>query len=126
MQKGASYVIRDMPLVLDRSPFDQEYPLMIRDLPPEGKPREKLMAHGPEALTVAELAALLIVTGTTREDVLVMTDRIIREYGEKNVFEERNPAVACIPGIKAGSLLSGTPAMSLTICPSFAICLRSR
>jgi DNA repair protein RadC len=81
-----------MPWVLDRSPFDQGYPLMIRDLPPEGKPREKLMAQGPEALTMPELAALLIVTGTTREDVLAMTNRIIREYGEKNVFEERNPA----------------------------------
>ena len=110
MQKGASYVIRDMPLVLDRSPFDQEYPLMIRDLPPEGKPREKLMAHGPEALTGAELAALLIVTGTTREDVLVMTDRIIREYGEKNVFEERNPAKLAkeldLPIVKACTIVA--------------------
>ncbi len=89
--RKSDYVIRDMPFILDRSPFDFEYPLMIRDLPPEGKPREKLLAHGPDALNVSELTALLLVTGTTKEDVLEMTDRIIRDYGERNIFAEHDP-----------------------------------
>ena len=110
MQKQNSYIIRDTPMFLDRSPFDDEYPLLIRDLPPEGKPREKLLAHGPEALTISELTALLIITGTTKEDVLGMTDRIIREYGEKNVFAERDANKLAkdldIPQVKACTIVA--------------------
>ncbi|MES2314786.1 MAG: DNA repair protein RadC [Patescibacteria group bacterium] len=108
--QNSQYIIRDIPLVLDRSPFDDEYPLLIRDLPPEGKPREKLMAHGPEALTVSELAALLIVTGTTKEDVLGMTNRIIRDYGERNIFAEHDPTKLSkdldIPIVKACTIVA--------------------
>lgn len=104
------YVVRDMPLVLDWQDLGGGYPRMIRDLPPEGKPREKLLAHGPEALTVSELTALLIVTGTAKEDVLGMTDRIIRDYGEKNVFSERDPAKLSkdldIPVVKACTIVA--------------------
>ena len=63
----------------------------MRDLPSEEKPREKLQAQGPESLSVAELTALLLVTGTTKEDVREMTSRIIREYGGKSVFSDRDP-----------------------------------
>ncbi len=83
------YIIPDTTLILDQCP--REYQLMLRDLPPTEKPREKLLAHGPEALSIAELTALVLVTGTTKEDVRTMTQRIVREYGEKNVFEEQNP-----------------------------------
>ena len=103
------YVIRDMPFLLDWTDLGG-YPRMIRDLPPEGKPREKLLAHGPEALTMSELTALLIVTGTVKEDVLGMTDRIIREYGEKNIFSERDPAKLSkdldIPIVKACTIIA--------------------
>jgi DNA repair protein RadC len=92
LMQRKDYIIRDMPLVLDRSPFDLEYPLMIRDLPPDGRPREKLLAHGPESLTVSELTALLIMTGTVKEDVLEMANRIIRDYGERNIFAEHDPS----------------------------------
>jgi len=88
MQK---YAIPSSISFLDRSPIvEGEYPILIRDLPSEGKPREKLLAQGPEALSMRELAALLLVTGTTREDVLEMSSRIVRDYGEKNIFAERN------------------------------------
>ena len=82
------YVIKDMPLILDRP--EHGYPLLLRDLPSDEKPREKLLAQGPEALTVRELTALLLVTGTTKEEVLTMADRIVRDYGERNIFSERN------------------------------------
>ncbi|MDB5239166.1 MAG: hypothetical protein JWO00_501 [Candidatus Parcubacteria bacterium] len=65
---------------------------MLRDLPSDDKPREKLLAHGPEALSVRELTALLLVTGTVKEDVMEMASRIVRDYGEKNIFAERDAA----------------------------------
>ena len=83
------YKIPSTTLFLDRSV--REYPLMLRDLPTEEKPREKLLAQGPEALSVKELTALLLVTGTIKEDVLEMASRIVKDYGEKNIFSERNP-----------------------------------
>ena len=86
MQKSM-YIIPDTTLILDRRP--REYPLIFRDLPANEKPREKLLAYGPEALSIAELTALLLVTGTTREDVLEMSTRLVREYGEKSVFAGR-------------------------------------
>jgi DNA repair protein RadC len=106
-----TYSLRDAPLVLDRSLLDAgEYPVLLRDLPPEGKPREKLMAYGPEALTVPELVALLINTGTTKEDVLGMTNRIIREYGERNIFAELDPNKLAkdldIPLVKACTIVA--------------------
>ena len=37
---------------------------MIRDMAPDERPRERLMAHGPEALSVSELLAILIGSGS--------------------------------------------------------------
>lgn len=62
------------------------YVLTVRDLPDEEKPREKLLARGPTALASKELLAILLEKGTRKEGVLEMTERIVREYGDHNVF----------------------------------------
>jgi DNA repair protein RadC len=102
------YVIPNTNLFLDQRP--REYPLMFRDLPSEEKPREKLLAHGPEALSTAELTALLLVTGTTKEDILEMSARLIKQYGEKSIFAERDPeklsAELDIPIVKAYAIIA--------------------
>jgi DNA repair protein RadC len=84
-----TYSIPDTFLVLDSGLY--EYPMLLRDRPDEQKPREKLMSRGPESLTIQELLALILVTGTTREDVAVMAERLIRGYGEKSILSERDP-----------------------------------
>ncbi len=89
MQKN-SYIIPDTVLFLDRSLYAGEYPLLIKDLPPEGKPREKLLAQGPEALSSRELLAIVLQVGTVKEDVIQMSERLIRGYGESNVLTERD------------------------------------
>jgi DNA repair protein RadC len=89
MQKS-SYVIPDTHLFLDRSSVEGNYPLLIRDLPPEGKPREKLLAQGPEALSSRELLAIVLQVGTAKEDVIQMSERLVRGYGEDNVLSERD------------------------------------
>jgi DNA repair protein RadC len=89
MQKN-SYVIPDTHLFLDRPLGGSEYPLLIRDLPPEGKPREKLLAQGPEALSARELLAIVLQVGTVKEDVIQMSERLIRGYGEGNFLAERD------------------------------------
>ena len=89
MQKN-SYIIPDTALFLDQSLQVGEYPLLIRDLPPEKKPREKLLTQGPEALSSRELLAIVLQVGTVKEDVLEMSERLVRGYGENSVLTERD------------------------------------
>lgn len=67
------------------------YRLTIRDLPNEQKPREKLLTSGPSSLSMAELWAVILNIGTKKEDVMGMSSRIIKEYGERSIINEQNP-----------------------------------
>ncbi len=58
-----------------------QYVLRVRDLPREDKPREKILAGGPASLSMSELLAVILNSGTTKEGVLEMSQRIVREYG---------------------------------------------
>lgn len=104
----AKYAIKSNVKFLDR-PY-REYPLTIHDLPAEEKPREKLIAQGPEALSIKELLAVVMLTGTTKEDVLEISNRIIRDYGEKSILSERDPqklsAEMAIPQVKACQIVA--------------------
>jgi len=70
----------------------KRYVLKVRDLPNEEKPREKLAALGPANLTTSELLALVLTTGTKKEEVMAMTARIISDYGEKNILHSTDAA----------------------------------
>jgi DNA repair protein RadC len=67
------------------------YVLRVKDLPNEEKPREKLLAAGPGALTVSELVAILLGVGTKKEEVMTMANRILKEYGERAIINETDP-----------------------------------
>lgn len=74
-----------------RSPDDDAgYPLRFRDLPDEFKPREKLIMHGPAALKNHELLAVMLVSGTTRENVMELSRRLIQQYGSRAIAQERS------------------------------------
>ncbi len=66
----------------------KRYILTIRDLPDTERPREKLLAHGSSSLTPKELLAIVLEKGTRKEGVLEMTERVAREYGERNIFSQ--------------------------------------
>jgi DNA repair protein RadC len=103
MPKSSTYIIPDTTLMLDGSPSDHAY--TIHDLPTEEKPREKLQSQGPATLSIKELLAVIMTVGTTKEDLLGMSGRIVNEYGEKNIFAEKDPSKlakdADIPIVKA-------------------------
>ena len=50
-------------------------------LPKESMPREKLLSHGPQSLTDAELLAIFLRTGTQGMNVLALSDHLIKEFG---------------------------------------------
>ena len=58
-----------------------QYHVMIRDLPAGERPRERLRDHGPTYLSNAELIAILLRTGTTSENVVVLATRLLSQYG---------------------------------------------
>jgi DNA repair protein RadC len=52
----------------------------IKDLPPEERPREKLLLHGPQALSDAELLAILIGSGTPQKSALALAEELLQRY----------------------------------------------
>jgi len=80
------YDLVDTNLFLDNQ--NREYVLKVHDLPLENQPREKLIKQGPKSLSLQDLLAIVLNTGTKSEGILEMTARIIREYGEKSIMSE--------------------------------------
>lgn len=53
---------------------------MLKELPPEARPREKLLTRGPAALADAELIALLLRTGVPGTSVLQLSQRLLDHF----------------------------------------------
>lgn len=54
---------------------------MLKDIPRDARPREKLLAQGPAALADVELIALLLRTGLKGTSVLQLAQRLLDEFG---------------------------------------------
>ena len=76
-------------LFLDAS--EKVYDLRLRDLPDTEKPREKLVKYGASVLSVAELVSVVLGVGTKREEVLTMSRRLLKEYGESAIVHQKDP-----------------------------------
>ncbi len=55
--------------------------MALQDLPPDARPREKLLARGPAALGDAELLALLLRTGIAGKNVLNLAQELLDAFG---------------------------------------------
>ena len=53
----------------------------LKDLPPDARPREKLLARGPASLADAELLALLLRTGLAGRGVLQFAQSLLDDFG---------------------------------------------
>ena len=56
------------------------YHLKITDWPKDERPRERLMRHGPDVLSDAELLSILIRTGTGKITAVDLAKTILREF----------------------------------------------
>ena len=54
---------------------------MLAEMPEAERPRERLLRHGPSALSNIELLAILLNTGLPGESVMVLAERLLREFG---------------------------------------------
>ena len=55
--------------------------MILKDLPQDARPREKLLARGPGALSDAELLALLLRTGLPGKNALQMGQELVDTFG---------------------------------------------
>jgi DNA repair protein RadC len=52
----------------------------MKDLPPQARPREKLLARGAESLSDVELLALLLRTGLRGQPVLMLAQQMLDDF----------------------------------------------
>lgn len=86
-----------------------EYHICIKEMPEDERPQEKMIRHGAESLSNAELIAIIIRTGT-RDATSVEVGRQILKYFENDLSQfyhmdilelERNKALQGIGKVKA-------------------------
>jgi DNA repair protein RadC len=56
----------------------------IMDLPQNERPRERLLRYGAEVLSNSELLAIILRTGTKKENIVNLSNRILKESGGLN------------------------------------------
>ena len=82
----------------------------VRNLPDDQRPRERLLQHGARHLGADELLAILLRTGTQRQDVMSLSRDLLRRYGLLGLLraepEELLTQVVGLGPAKVATLLS--------------------
>lgn len=76
--------------------------VMVRDLPKEDRPREKLIGRGAAALSDTELLAILLRTGTPSVSVLHLAEEVLAKYRDKGLVAIMNMSpqeIATVHGV---------------------------
>ena len=58
-----------------------EYHATVHDIPQDDRPRERLQKNGAESLSTADLIAILLRTGTQRDNVMELANKLLIKYG---------------------------------------------
>jgi DNA repair protein RadC len=89
----------------------------LKDQPAGERPRERLVARGPDALTHAELVAILLRTGLQGANVVQVAQNILQKFGSLNAL-----ALATVDELK---LVPGVgPDKAVTLMAAFALAKR--
>ena len=91
--------------------------MRLKDQPAGERPRERLVARGPDALTQAELIAILLRTGLQGANVVQVAQNILQKFGSLNAL-----ALATVDELKQ---ISGVgPDKAATLVAAFALARR--
>jgi DNA repair protein RadC len=81
-------------------PTTHDAPMLIKDLPPNARPREKMLLLGASALSNAELLALLIRTGTPGRNALQIGQELLERFdGVSGLLHAGSEALVAIKGL---------------------------
>ncbi|WP_027409462.1 RadC family protein [Anoxybacteroides tepidamans] len=88
--------------------------LMIRDVPKDARPRERLLSDGPESLSNQELLAILLRTGTKNESVLELAQRLLHYFEGLRLLKDATvQEITSIKGIGAAKAIQVLAAIEL-------------
>ena len=65
--------------------------LSIHDIPESERPRERLLQHGPGALADSELLAIILRSGTAKDNALRLAEQILAHYGGLHALAGASP-----------------------------------
>jgi len=88
---------------------------VIRDLPRDDRPRERLLTHGPETLSDAELLAILLGSGLHGKNAIQLARELLGE-GMSNLKQREANHLYAVPGVG--------PAKAARIAAAFEISRR--
>ena len=91
--------------------------LRLKDQPVSERPRERLVARGPDALTHAELIAILLRTGLQGANVVLVAQTILQKFGSLNAL-----ALATVDELK--QITGVGPDKAATLVAAFALARR--
>ena len=91
--------------------------MRLKDQPVSERPRERLIARGPDALTHAELIAILLRTGLKGANVVEIGRRLVSKYGSLHAL-----ALATVDELKTESGVG--PDKAATLVAAFALAKR--
>ena len=73
--------------------------MSIKDLPLDARPREKLLARGPQALSDVELLAILLRTGMAGKNVFQLSEELLGQDGIAGLLNATVPSLKMIKGL---------------------------
>ena len=73
--------------------------MSIKDLPLDARPREKLLARGPQALSDVELLAILLRTGMAGKNVFQLSDELLGPDGIAGLLNATVPSLKMVKGL---------------------------
>ena len=71
----------------------------IKDLPTDARPREKLLARGPQALSDVELLAILLRTGMAGKNVFQLSEELLGPDGIAGLLNATVPSLKMVKGL---------------------------
>ena len=69
--------------------------MSIRHWPAERRPREKLLQHGPQALSDAELLAIFLRTGVSGVDAVTLAQQLLDHFGSLDALLDADRDTFC-------------------------------
>jgi len=73
--------------------------MSIKDLPAEARPREKLLARGPQALSDVELLAIMLRTGMVGKNVFQLAEELLGTNGIAGLLQATAQSLKLVKGL---------------------------
>jgi len=86
----------------------------IHNIPEEERPRERLVRHGAESMSSAELIAIILGSGTKEKPILQLAQEMVSRFGSLRTMAEATLAELCeVKGIGLAKAMQLKAALSL-------------